>query len=83
MEQSLSSEANSHSASQENPNILWSPKVHYRVHNSPPLPRILSQMTTPPHPISLRSSLILSLHLRLDLSSGLLPLGSENFFMNL
>jgi hypothetical protein len=44
MEQSPSSEANSRLASQEIPGLLWSPKVHYRVHNNPPLVCILSQM---------------------------------------
>jgi hypothetical protein len=60
---------------QELPSILCNPKVHYRVHKSPPLVPILSQIdavhTTP----SLRSILILSIHLRLDLSSGLFPSG--------
>jgi hypothetical protein len=44
MEQSPSWEANSHSASQEIPLLLWSPKIHYRVHNSQPLVSIMSQM---------------------------------------
>jgi hypothetical protein len=49
MEQNHSSEANSFSASQEIPRILWNPKVHYGIHNS--LPPILSQIN-PAHPPS-------------------------------
>jgi hypothetical protein len=41
-------EADSRSATQEFPNILWNPKNHYRVYNSPPLVPIM-RLTHPVH----------------------------------
>jgi len=63
MEQIPSGEANSDSASRETSRLLWNPKVHYRVHRSPPLVFILSQMlpvhTFPPNYLKIRSNTIL------------------------
>jgi len=73
MEHSRSSEANSHSARQETALRLWNPKVHYRVHKTPPLVPILNQV----HPVHTfppsfpKSHRILSSHLPLGLQSDL------------
>jgi len=45
MEQRPSSEANRFPATQEIPNFVWNPKIHYRVDNYPPLAPILSMYT--------------------------------------
>jgi hypothetical protein len=61
---------------QKLPSILWNPKVHHRVHKSPPLVPILSQIEQVHTTQSfLRSILIWSTHLRLGLHSGLFPSG--------
>jgi hypothetical protein len=59
-------------ATQELSSILRNPKVHHRVHKSPPLVSILSQID-PVHtiPSYLKSILILPTHIRLGLPSGL------------
>jgi len=74
MKQRPSWEANSSSASQTILHILWNPNVHYRIYKSPPPVPILSQINPvhASHSTSWRSILILSPHLRLGLTSGLI-----------
>jgi hypothetical protein len=76
MELSSSWEAANCAATQELPSILWNPKFHYRVHMTLPLVPIPCQID-PIHtiPSYTRSILILSIHLRLGLPSGLFPSG--------
>ena len=76
-EYSPSGEDNRFSASQEIPRILWNPNVHCRIHKTPPLVPILSQINPvhSPYRISWRSILISSSHLRLGLPSSLFPSG--------
>jgi hypothetical protein len=77
MDQSPSWEANSFSASQEIPRILWNLDVHYHIHKSPPPVPILSQLSpirAPSH--VLKIILILSSHQRLGFTSGRLPSGN-------
>jgi len=75
MEQSPSSEANRHSASQDIPHFSWNVKVHYHLHKNLPLDPVLSQM----NPVQILKSyilwsiLILSSYLCLGHSSGLFP----------
>jgi hypothetical protein len=75
MEQSSSWESKSHLASQKIPRVVYRLRVRYRVHNSPPpVPiLILCIQLTSSHHVCLRSTLILSPHLRLDFPRGLFP----------
>jgi hypothetical protein len=68
-------EADSSSVDHEILRLLWKPTVHYRVHNSPLPTSVLSQMN-PIHtrqPYFLRSSVILSDHIRQVLATGIFP----------
>jgi hypothetical protein len=57
MEPSASWEANSTATTQDYPNILWIPKIHYRSHKSPPVTPIMSRIN-PVHTIPLYLSKI-------------------------
>jgi hypothetical protein len=61
-------------ASQEIPRILWNPKAPLP-HSQVPATCLYPEPALPPHPTSWRSTLILSFHLRLGLTSVFLPSG--------
>jgi hypothetical protein len=63
MELSPSWEATSCAATQEFPNVLWSPKVYCRVHKSPPLVPILSQFNE----VHITSSYLSKIYLNINL----------------
>jgi hypothetical protein len=79
MEQSPSWEANSHSASQKIPHLLWTRRfvtVFTKARHCF-ISWARCSKSTPPYPVSLRSILILSSHLRLRLPSGLFPANTD------
>jgi len=77
MVQDITCKDDCHSACQKNPDFLWNPKVHHRVHKRPPLHPILSQPNPvcPIDPYLPKVHFNVIYHLRLGLPSGLLPSG--------
>jgi hypothetical protein len=78
LELSRSWEAASCSATQKFPNILWNPKVYYRVHlsHSPvPVQSWMKPVLIPPQPIFIRVILIIFSCLRLGLPRRFFPSG--------
>jgi len=74
MENSLSWEANSNSANEEIPRLLWNLQVFHKAHHWS-LFWVTCIQATPSHFSSLRSILILLTRLHLDFQSGVFPSG--------
>jgi hypothetical protein len=68
----------SYSASQENSLLLWNPKVHYRVHNSPSLVPILSQT----HPVNTFQPYFPKIHFNVRIGFQITPMPVASSFHN-
>jgi hypothetical protein len=79
MELSPSWEAANCAVTQEFPSILWNPKFHYRVHKSPPLIPILSQI----NPVHTNTSYVSKIHFKISIAVCFLLAFSPISYMHL
>jgi hypothetical protein len=72
MEHSPSREANSRSASQEIPRLLWKPKFHYRVHKGPS--HVKTSITKAPISFVMSVSLSICPHVTISIELGMVEI---------